>query len=620
MNLFKILSRTLGFLTLILALLSSDIKAQNSHTPAKKVNFKVATAYPLSFSEVNTLTGYLGERYEKNLRNRLLSIDEVGILEGFQKRPGKQRWIGEHVGKYLEAASNTWMVTKDPALKAQMDRIFNELLKTQLPDGYLGTYLPEMYWTAWDVWVHKYDLVGLLAYYKATGNKDAYDASVKIGDLLLKIFGEKEGQKDIIKAGSHVGMAATSVIEPMTELYMWTGDKRYLDFCEYNVRAYDHTGGPAIVSTLLKEKQVNKVANGKAYEMLSNLVGIMKLYRLTGNMDYLTASQYAFNDIVSKRLFVTGTSSDHERFKPDFELEADTAAHMGEGCVTTTWIQFNMQLFAASGDLKYYDEIEKSIYNHLLGAENPVTGCVSYYTPLIGVKPYRCHITCCLSSVPRGIAWIPYLNYGKLNQKPAILIYEGALIKDNVQFDNGLQSEMKISINSDFPERGSAKIKMELTSSGHFSLQLRVPEWARNFKAIVDNKVYSGKPDSFVTISRDWKKENSITVSFDMPVEILPGGPTYTNRVAFKRGPQVMSLDQSLNPSFDIQTTSFRIPGVVQFNKAEDKLPAYWQDKQAYSVNLKKVGGNEMQPIVLVPFAEASQSAGFSNVWIGKAK
>ncbi|MBO9619260.1 MAG: glycoside hydrolase family 127 protein, partial [Niabella sp.] len=376
---------------------------------------------------------------------------------------------------------------------------------------------------------------------------------------------------------------------------------------------------PSIVTTLLKEKQVDKVANGKAYEMLSNLVGIIKLYRITGDEKYLQASCNAFNDIAAKRLFVTGTTSDHERFMPDNVLQADTAAHMGEGCVTTTWIQFNMQLFAISGDLKYYNEIEKSVYNHLLGAENPQTGCVSYYTPLIGVKPYRCNITCCLSSVPRGIALIPYLNYGKLNNRPTVLLYEAARIKDRVVAANGKETPVAVEVNTTFPKEGKATIKVTVPSAARFALQLRVPAWAKGFKAVVAGKTYTAQANELVIIDRNWNHENAIAVSFEIPVTVLPGGTSYPNYIAIKRGPQVLSVDQSLNPSFDITKTAFRAPVAIQLTNTAAKLPAQWIGKQAYAVTFK-TAANKEQPVLLVPYAEASQTGGDASVWIPAGK
>ena len=600
---------------LFAALGTPEADGQSIALPVQKIDYRVPGVYDIRFPQADRLTGYLGMRYDQNLENRLLKIDEKGILEGFRLRPGKQPWIGEHAGKYLEAAAHTWMVTKDPELKIRMDRIFNALIQTQLPDGYLGTYLPGNYWTSWDVWVHKYDLVGLLAYYKATGNTKALDAAVKAGNLLVTQFGDGTGQKDILKAGTHVGMAATSVIDPMTDLYQWTGDRRYLDFCRYIVRAYDHAGGPAIIRTLLKEQQVNKVANGKAYEMLSNLVGIVKLYRLTGETSLLKAAQYAFDDIVSKRLFITGTTSDHEHFMPDHVLKADTAAHMGEGCVTTTWIQFSMQLFAISGDLKYYNEIERAVYNHLLAAENPVTGCVSYYTPLMGEKPYRCHITCCLSSIPRGIALIPALNYGNLHNRPTLLLYEAATIKDQVRSSEGRMMPVTFLISSEFPERGRATVKLILPSAGRFALQLRSPVWAKGFKVVAGGRTYTGRPDELVTIDRQWSKENTISVSFDVPVQVLSGGNSYPGHVAIQRGPQVLSADQSLNPSFVLANTLFKAPPRVQLQPASTVLPTEWVGRQAYTATFT-TAANTIQPVVLVPYAEAGQTGGNVNVWL----
>ena len=131
---------------------------------------KIADIYtPADFSH-QQIEGYLGERMEINQDKRLLNVDEKGILEGFQHRPGKQVWIGEHAGKFLHAAANAWLYSHDPQLKTKMDRVAHELMACQLPDGYLGTYTDDKRWTSWDVWVHKYDMLGLLRYYDATGD------------------------------------------------------------------------------------------------------------------------------------------------------------------------------------------------------------------------------------------------------------------------------------------------------------------------------------------------------------------------------------------------------------------------------------------------------------------
>src|SRR6185295_10608769 len=127
-----------------------------------------------------------------------------------------------------------------------------ELVKAQEPDGYLGTYVPEkrfgLYEGAdWDVWSHKYNLMGLLTYYQYTGNEPALNACRKMGDLLINTFGP--GKKSILSAGTHVGMAATSVLEPMVLLYRLSGETRYLDFAKYIVSSWDEAAGPKIIKT-----------------------------------------------------------------------------------------------------------------------------------------------------------------------------------------------------------------------------------------------------------------------------------------------------------------------------------------------------------------------------------
>lgn len=597
------------------SLISGVAVSQVKTTPVSPViNFSSNTKWDIHLPVQNTLTGYLGSYYLNNLTKRLLQVDEQALLDGFINRPGKHRWIGEHVGKYLESAANTWYITKDVALKSQMDRMVNTLISTQLPDGYLGTYDPANYWTSWDVWSHKYDLVGLLAYYRVTGNNKALDAAKKVGDLLCRTFGEGVNQRDIIKSGTHVGMAATSVIDPMVDLYTWTGDKKYLDFCHYIIGSYNQAHGPSIIQTLIEKKQVNKVANAKAYEMLSNLVGILKLYRITGEDELFKASEIAFNDIVTKRLYVTGTTSDHERFQEDNVLNADTSAHMGEGCVTVTWLQFNMQLFAITGNLKYYNEIEKTVYNHLLGAENPATGCVSYYTPLSGVKPYSCNITCCLSSVPRGISLIPYLNYGRLSQRPTILLYESAQIKDTISTNDHKQLPINLNIKSQFPEKGSAVIEVNCAESSIFEIQLRVPVWSKNFRASVSGKTYAGRNNELITIKRMWKKGDKITVSFEIPVTVLNGGFSYPGYVAIKRGPQILMVDQSLNPSYRFGSEQLRIVN-TSLKPVKDKFPPNWLGTQAYE--LKTLNNkNISQSVFLVPYSDGGQTGGYSSVWI----
>ncbi|HXR26558.1 MAG TPA: beta-L-arabinofuranosidase domain-containing protein, partial [Candidatus Baltobacteraceae bacterium] len=310
--------RTLaGFLSLALPMLGAELQ------PVAPVPYKAAPAMPdvlqaLDPSAVR-LEGWLGARIDANVRGRLEVVDTVPLLAGYIKKPGEHPWIGEHIGKWLHAATLAWAYTGDEALRHKLDAAASQLVAAQEPDGYLGTYLPAQRFgiypgADWDVWSHKYSIIGLLTYYRYTGNRPALDAARRAGDLLIATFPAK---RSIIAAGTHMGMAATSVLEPIVELYRVTGDERYLSFARYVVSAYDEPGGPSIVRTLLSVKQVSRTANRKAYEMLSNLVGLCELARATGDRRLLSAATNAWTDIVQNRLYITGTSSNFEKFGAD---------------------------------------------------------------------------------------------------------------------------------------------------------------------------------------------------------------------------------------------------------------------------------------------------------------
>jgi hypothetical protein len=340
---------------------------------ASKVSNRLSDVVQVSSPAAVHLGGWLGNRIAVSEKNRLLTIEIEPMLAGFREKPGNHPWIGEHVGKWIHASTLAWANTGDPSLRAKLDLVVKELIAAQEPDGYLGTYAPEQRFglypgADWDVWSHKYCLIGLLTYYQYTGYEPALAAARRAADLLLRTFPAK---KSILAAGTHMGMAATSVLEPIVLLYRLTADERYLGFARYLVKAWDEPGGPGILHSLLAVGRVDQTANGKAYEMLSNLVGLCDLARVTGERSYIEASLKAWQDIVENRLYITGTSSEWEHFQDDHVLYNDEAADVGETCVTVTWIQFNMSLLQLTGEAKFGDEIERSYYNQLTAAQNP---------------------------------------------------------------------------------------------------------------------------------------------------------------------------------------------------------------------------------------------------------
>ena len=563
---------------------------------------KVADKFVPASYAAQRIDGLLGERMRVNLEGRLLNVDEKEILDCFRHRPGKQAWSGEHAGKFLDAAANAWLYSKDERLKTLMDRVARELIATQLPDGYLGTYTDDKRWTSWDVWVHKYDLLGLISYSRATGNTATLDAARRIGDLLCRTFGTGPGQRDIIQAGTHVGMAATSVLEPMVYLYRFTGDRKYLDFCEYLVRAWNQPGGPKIIESLKETGSVFHTANAKAYEMMSNLVGLTELYRTTGNPEYLATAQTAWKDVAAHRLYVTGTTSSSEHFADDYVLPGEEVSNVGEGCVTVTWTQLTWQLLRLTGDPQYAEQLEHTVYNALLGAQDPMNGNICYFTPLNGKKSPTPGINCCVSSEPRGISMIPQLSWGTRGGGAAVLLY----VPGHVTLQTGA-GEVGIETKTNYPADGLIALTLHPARSAKFPLYLRVPAWTASYTATIAGHKYTGTPGQFLTIDREWKAGDQVDVDLDLTVRVVPGAPSYPFGVAIFRGPQLLALEQSRNPGvLDLQAAGPRSMDVklapapqVEIIEKRGRVvtgPAYRMDGL--------VAGKPRE-LTLVPFADA---------------
>jgi DUF1680 family protein len=559
---------------------------------------KIADQFTPAAFERQRIEGILGDRMRVNLEGRLLRVDEKALIDCFQHRPGPQEWAGEHAGKFLHAAANTYLYSGDERLKTLMDRMARNLVATQLPDGYLGTYTDDKRWTSWDVWVHKYDLLGLLNYYQTTGDEPALAASRKIGDLLVRTFGTGAGQRDIIAAGTHVGMAATSVLEAMANLYRFTGDRKYLDFCEYLVRSWDQPNGPKIAASLLATESVFKTANAKAYEMMSNLVGLVELYRITGKAEYLKPAEIAWKDIVAHRLYISGTTSASEHFQDDFVLPGEEASSVGEGCATVTFLQLTWQLLRATGQPQYAEQLEHTLYNALLGAQDPRTGDICYFTPLNGKKGPTPGINCCVSSEPRGISLIPQLAWGRRGEGVAILLYAPGRVAVDTP-----AGEVAIESKTSYPLKGVVELTVRPAKAARFPLYLRVPSWTARYQATAGGRSYKGEPGGYLTIDREWTPGDSVKIDMDLTVRLLPGGPSYPYNMAVARGPQLLALESALNRDLiDAQAAGPR-SAEVKLSDASAQLPRNWTGKQAY--RMEGVAAGKPKELVLVPFADA---------------
>ena len=560
------------------------------------------------------LDGWLGARVLANATNRLMTVDLEPLLAGHRLKPGAGPWVGEYIGKWLHAATLAWASTGNSALRKRLDYAASELMKTQEPDGYLGTYVPEKRFglydgSEWDVWTHKYCMLGLLTYYRFTGNEPALNACRQAADLLLRTFAP--GKKSILSAGTHVGMAATSVLEPMVLLYRCTGDERYLEFARYIVASWDEPNGPRIIQTLLTVKQVNKTADAKAYEMLSNLAGLCELARTTGDRQLLDPALNAWQDIVSKRLYLTGSASRSEAFPDDYDLPNQRSANICETCVTVTWMQFNLQLLRLTGDAKFANQIERTLYNHLPAAQNPVGDGWCPYPPLEGLKYYESGNSCCHSSGPRGMALAPQTAWLKAKVDGADALLLSTFETSSVTTEFGGQP-VTVAQQSQFPLKGKSRLKVKSGKPARFALHLRVPPWASPLAAKVNGspRPVAWKEGWAVLSAREWSNGDSVELVYHLGPNLVLGEHSNRNTAAMTWGPFVLAYDEKRNPG---------LPSSRRVGFGDSTLQAAGSFESSPFLEFAsplRTSSPGLVKATLVPFADAGRDRGAYRVWL----
>jgi len=571
-------------------------------------------------------SGMIGSRILANETNLLVQKDLDRLLVSFKNRPditGAIGYDGEHVGKWLHAATLAWVNTGDPVLRQKLDYVATELLACQLPNGYLGTYLPAHYWDGWDVWSHKYNLIGLITYMRYTGNTTPLLACQAIGDLLCKTFGTGQGQLDIIHSPYYsFGMAPGSVLEPMVLLYRLTGQQSYLDFCNYILRAYEEPGGPKIVSTLLAGGGVNTIGNGKAYEMLSCINGILEMYRTTGDATLLQAATNAWQDIVNKRLYLTGGASVYEGFSTDFNLP--NTNNICETCVTVSWLQFNAQLLRLTGKAQYAEQLEKTVINQLLGAQKPDGSAWGYYVQHEGKKPYTkvqdgC---CCLSSGPRGVALIPTFSQSVDADGVVVNLYNSGTA--NLTLRSG--SPVALTTATAYPSDSKIDITVNTESTAPFALKARIPDWCNVWTAKVNGNLVTPTvgADGYATINRVWANGDTVELDLTLTPRVIAGDHLNAGKVAVMYGPLVLAADEALLGGTQKVSGVGTIanPSVTALGITPQPAPAYdknWPQARVFHINAVQrevtLTGTMGAPIgvQLIPFADAGGLGAFGQ-------
>ena len=290
-------------------------------------------------------------------------------------------WRGEYWGKCMRGASFVYSYSKNPELYALLKKTVIDMMDSARVDeeGRISSYGKSHEFCHWDIWERKYVLLGMQYFYEICHEQDLRDRIIESMktqvDCIIKYIGDpKQGKKRIVKATHHWrGLNSSSLLEPIVRLYTLTGEQRFFDFAEYIVSE----GGCEVANIFDLAYQNDfkpyQYPITKAYEMTSCFEGLLEFYRITKIEKYKTALINFADAILETDFTVIGCCGcTHELFDHSTVRQANTTneAVMQETCVTVTLMKFFYQLHILTGDPKYIDAFEISLYNAYLGSIN----------------------------------------------------------------------------------------------------------------------------------------------------------------------------------------------------------------------------------------------------------
>lgn len=605
----------------------------------------IITTLALTFSASNAqdklsvsfdviLNGFVGDKMKASYENRILAQDADRLIEPFTVRDEHSCWQGEFWGKWFTSAVLAYRYIPTPELADKLKQAAYGLMETQTNDGYIGNYAPESRLKAWDIWGRKYCMLGLIAYYDITNDEKALESAAKEADFLIKELNDKNSK--IVLMGNHRGMAASSVLEPICQLYVRTGNKKYLQFAEEIVSQWETDEGPQLISKAdipVSQRFPKPVDNWygweqgqKAYEMMSCYEGLLELFRITGKEEYKEAVEKTWQSIIDSEINIAGSGSAMEAWFSGREKQTIPIAHYQETCVTATWIKFNQQLLRLTGEAKYADEIERTFYNALLGAMKPDGSDWAKYTPLSGQRlegSEQCGmgLNCCNASGPRGLFTIP--------QTAVMQSEDGAYINFYIDGTYNLISpenqEFAIVQNTNYPVSGKIDLNLVLEKDENMEIALRVPFWSTNYKILINgNTEYEASnvlPGNYTKLKRKWKNNDKISIEFEMQGKIHRSGNTH-EYVAITRGPIVLCRDERIGkPALEaILTPIINEKGNIDLVKEESSDPEVYMIFSAQFIPESYTEqGSQPIKVNLCDYASAGNSSysfPFFKVWL----
>lgn len=552
---------------------------------------------PVPFTQVRLTGGLLANRQTTNanvtMPFALAQCESSGRVKNFDlaaevmrrraagetnfqiKPPTQYPFDDTDVYKAIEGAAFCLSVKPDAALQAKLETIIARVAAAQEADGYLYTFRtmhpdsPGHDWIDQKRWLKdpklSHELYNLghlyesgVAYYRATGSRSLLDVCLKSAELLEHDFGDHELRiapgHEIIEMG-------------LVKLYRETGDTNWLDLAKFFL---DVRGKGSEYSQDHKPVVEQDKAVGHAVRANYLYSGMADVAALTGDERYLAAIKKIWENVVDTKLHLTGgcgARANGEAYGNDYELPHRC---YNETCAAVAFLFWNHRMFLMTGDAKYMDVFERTLYNGALSGVSLSGDRFFYPNPLeydgsaknnhgfAGRAPwFGC--ACCPPNIMRTIASLGDYVYATEGDKLFVNLYAQGEATATVS-----GNKIKLEQTTEYPWDG--KIELRVTPEKHslFTLCVRIPGWVEGKPLPSDlyiyddatpakwtlrvngKKVSAPQQNGFASITREWKAGDEIILDFPMPVRRVAGNAKIAatkNQVALERGPIVYAFE-----------------------------------------------------------------------------
>ena len=616
---------------------------------------------PVPFTSVKVSDSFWGQRLkasrEVTIPLAFSKCEETGRYRNFElaAHPSDTTKVTGYsfddtdVYKTIEGASYSLQTYPDKQLAHYMDSVLDIVAAAQEPDGYLYTartmnpkhpheWAGSKRWEKVEELSHEfYNLghmvEGAIAHYQATGSRKFLDIAIRYADCVCREIGDGEGQVVRVPGHQIAEMA-------LAKLYLVTGDQKYLDQAKFFLDKRGYTSRKDEYSQAHKPVIEQDEAVGHAVRAAYMYAGMADVAALTGDTSYVQAIDRIWDNIVSKKLYITGgigATNQGEAFGKNYELPNMSA--YCETCAAIGNVYVNYRLFLLHGDAKYYDVLERTLYNGLISGVSLDGGGFFYPNPLESMGQHQRQpwfgCACCPSNICRFIPSLPGYVYA---------------VKDNQVYVNlfmGNEAELKVGgkkvilhQETRYPWDGHVTLTVDKNAAGTFAMKIRIPGWVRNQVVPSDLYTYSdGKrpgysvkvngeavtsalEQGYFTIERKWKKGDRVELQLDMEVRTVKANGKVEadrGRMAVERGPivycaewpdnsfNVLSLLMNQHPQFEVVERPDLLYGLNQIKTPVQTLE---YDEQGRLVV-------KDQELTLIPYyAWAHRGPGNMAVWL----